>query len=120
MSKTIAKEDAEYERRCCKDTSAGDCGRANGPRPARVSHLSPMVGFLLNVLCLSLVFALIGSVLWLLVCKLLRITPWSTSAGTLFIISAAGIFIIIRDYRRILLDRINKIRAGTKFRKAVG
>ena len=82
--------------------------------------MNTIIGFSLNVLCLSLVFALIGSVLWPIICKLLRVAPWSTSIDAVFIITAASIFIMIRDYGHILSDRVNKARSASKWRKSVG
>ena len=81
--------------------------------------MNSITGFLLNVLCLTLVFAMIGSVVWPIVCRLLRIGPWSTSTDVLGIVLSAVIFIIVRDYGHNLSDCVNKARSGTRWRKSV-
>ena len=82
--------------------------------------LNSIIGFSLNVLCLSLIFALIGSAVWPIISKLLCIAPWSTSTDALLIVLTAIIFVIIRDYRYDVSDCVNKTISGTKWRKSAG
>lgn len=82
--------------------------------------MNPIVGFFLNVLSVSLVFALIGSVLWPVLCNLLHIPSGGTNIDSLLILMAAFIFIVIRDYRHICWDCVNKAKSATKYWTSVG
>lgn len=67
-----------------------------------LTTLNRIVSFLLNTASVALVFALVGSVAWPIVRKLVGIPSWRASTDILLILAAAMVFIVIRDYRDIL------------------
>jgi len=88
---------------------------SEGCQEQGTNSLNPIIGFSLNVICLSLAFALIGSVVWPIICRLLRIKPWSAATDGLLIVLAAVIFVMMRDYGHIFSDCRRKARSGSKW-----
>src|SRR5690242_17294221 len=82
--------------------------------------LNSIIGFSLNVLCLSLIFALIGSAVWPIIRKLLCIAHSSASTDALLIVLTAIIFVVIRDYRYDVFDWVYNTRSSSKWRKSAG
>jgi hypothetical protein len=67
----------------------------------RSTALRSMTNFVVNTLAMTLVFALLGVFVWPTIRRLLDIPPLSLVVDFIFVLSAAIVFVVARDYTKL-------------------